>query len=122
MADKISQLPVDNGNVSHNEAHLVETFFKENTSKLTGIFSELKDSAVAGILFAILSLPVIDNLVQGDERSKVYYLLNIAKELMTFNNIGESLQMIRTDLYFDYTAYINITIKLIDVELFKILF
>ena len=64
MSDNIANLPVDEGQVSPQEAHLVNTFFKENHSKLKSIYTELKETLVAGILFAILSLPPIDGLIQ----------------------------------------------------------
>jgi hypothetical protein len=64
MSDNIANLPVDEGQVSPQEVHLVNTFFKENQSKLQSIYSELKETIVAGVLFAIISLPPINGLIQ----------------------------------------------------------
>ena len=64
MSDKIQGLPVDEGEVSPQEAHVVNTFFRENRTKLQSIYMELKETFVAGILFAILSLPPVDGMIQ----------------------------------------------------------
>jgi len=64
MADLISSLPVDETPLNHNEIHILQTLFKEdNRNDISRIFIELKDSVIGGILFALLSIPQIDELL-----------------------------------------------------------
>ena len=58
----IDQLPTDQSIPSHDEINIIKTIFndKNNMNKL---FSGLKKIIIAGLLFAILSLPPIDPLI-----------------------------------------------------------
>ncbi len=62
-ADTISNLPVDKNPPSHNEIHLMDTFFKsENKFTVNAIVEESKDSIIIAFLFIILSSSQIDSL------------------------------------------------------------
>ena len=64
MADLISQLPTDQTPLNHDEIFVLQTLFKEENRKdISRIFIELKDAVLGGILFAILSLPQVNQLL-----------------------------------------------------------
>ena len=62
-ADILSQLPSDKTEPSPTELQIVDTLFRENPSGMKSILGELKDVAIVGALFFILSLPYLDNLI-----------------------------------------------------------
>ena len=64
MADLLHSLPVDETPLNHDEINILQTLFKdENTHDLSTIFIELKDAVIGGLLFAILSSNLFDNII-----------------------------------------------------------
>jgi hypothetical protein len=86
MTDHIDKLPVDQNPVSHQEAQIVETLFKENKNEIKTTFEELKDSLMVGILFLVLSLPQTERLIQSflPSTQNVYILIAIKTVVFVF--------------------------------------
>lgn len=77
-ADHIDQLPTDNSVPNRTEIRLLNTFFKEKANTINKVFTELKGAVLAGLLFAILSLPLTDRLVKSVVKSteeNLYFLI-----------------------------------------------
>jgi len=84
MADEINRLPVDESVVTHNEASIIETLFKDNKKTVKSVFQEMKESVVAGILFIILNLPPVDRLISLIIPSvgNSFYILLVIKAIL----------------------------------------
>ena len=63
-SDQINMLPTDKIAVENEDLQIVDKVFEKNSSKMGRIASEFKDSLIAGVLFALLSFPQVDSLIQ----------------------------------------------------------
>jgi hypothetical protein len=64
QGDIIDNLPSDQTVPSHNEIRIVDTLFKKQKGVISKILQSSKDILLVGLLFLILSLPVIDGFIQ----------------------------------------------------------
>ena len=62
--DPITSLPMDKSQPSQSEINIVNTLFTKHKSTMDLVIAEVKDSAVIGLLFVVLSLPLTDNLIK----------------------------------------------------------
>lgn len=65
MSDDIAQLPYDQNKPTETEIQIMNALFKENHSNIEKLFHGLKDVALIGVLFFIISLPQINNQIQS---------------------------------------------------------
>ena len=82
--DALSVLPVDKNKPSEQEAQIVNNLFVTHRSTMDVIFAEAKDSLIIGLLFLILSLPVVDSLISRfiPFASKSVYILIAFKAVL----------------------------------------
>ena len=64
MADSLLHLPTDNNPLNHHEVQVFQSLFKDEDKNISHIITELKDAIIGGVLFALLSLPNIDELIK----------------------------------------------------------
>ncbi len=68
MADSLKSLPVDDNAPTANEVHLVEYLFekdKQGNSFLGNILGGFKEALLGAILFVVLSLPLLDGIINS---------------------------------------------------------
>ena len=84
MADSLLYLPTDNHPLNHREVQIFQSLFKNDNKNISRIISELKDAIIGGVLFALLSLPKIDELIKRflPSTSKSLIILLIIKTLI----------------------------------------
>ncbi len=80
LSDLIVDLPIDihNNKLSNQDSILLNTYFEKNKSFLSIISSSFKEVSLYGILFFILSLPLIDSYIKTYipiSNSSPHYLL-----------------------------------------------
>ena len=61
--DSIFELPIDQSLATRDEMQIIDTLFTKNASTLNKLAVEAKDPIIIGVLFVILSLPMVDNLI-----------------------------------------------------------
>lgn len=61
--DSIFELPIDQSLATRDEMQIIDTLFTKNASTLNKLAVEAKDPIIIGILFVILSLPMVDDLI-----------------------------------------------------------
>ena len=61
--DYLLNLPVDETPPSPNEAHIVNSLFKEQTSTIQTILLDSKDAILVGVLIVGFSMPQIDDIL-----------------------------------------------------------
>jgi len=81
MPDNLENLPTNKNKVSENEMKTANYLFKDNTmnSLKTQITSNIKEVAVAGILFFLISMTFIDNLINKYVRLDNAYVMLLVK-------------------------------------------
>tara|TARA_B100001094_G_C17819531_1_gene617781 strand:+ start:48 stop:392 length:345 start_codon:yes stop_codon:yes gene_type:complete len=92
--DSLNNLPVDKNPPSHNEIHLMDTFFKpENKFTVNAIIQESKDSVIIAFLFVILSTSHMDSLIHKilPMTEKSNYIMLLLKGII----IGASFWLIK---------------------------
>jgi len=64
-SDNVESLPTSDYQPSYNEMNIMNSLFEEKNSKGIGnIAFEFKDVAIEGLIFAVLSAPFADSLIQ----------------------------------------------------------
>jgi hypothetical protein len=64
LADPVQVLPVTESPLSPNESVILDTLFPTKYNVLQQVFLGTKDVIAVAILFALISLPGVDNLVE----------------------------------------------------------
>ena len=83
--DPVKGLPIDQNHPTTNELHLVNSLFTDtNRGTIDIILNEVKDAALIGILFIIISLPQIDEIIKKiiPITANSMYILLIIKALI----------------------------------------
>jgi hypothetical protein len=82
--DPLVNLPVDKEKPSEQEAQIIQNLFVTHRSTMDVILAEAKDSLIIGLLFLILSLPIVDSLIQRfiPFASKSVYILVAFKAIV----------------------------------------
>lgn len=62
--DPIAKLPVDQSQPTNNELQIVNTLFTKHRNTMDAIVEEAKDSIIIGLLFIVLSLPMVDGVIK----------------------------------------------------------
>jgi hypothetical protein len=100
LGDLIEQLPSDTSVPSHNEIRIVDQLF-QHKGMFDHILHNTKDIFILGALFAIFSLPFIDNLIKKFIKissTSQYILISIKTILfIILYFILTNLQLIRTN-------------------------
>ena len=85
--DLVTQLPIDETIPTHDELRVVDSLFKQKKGMVDRILENTKDVLIVGILFAIFSIPTIDNIVKKfckSAETSVYILILIKTLLFMF--------------------------------------
>lgn len=65
MSDLLEQLPTDQSVVSHSEAQIIGSIFKENGGSFKKLLNGTRDVLLAGIIFIIVSLPQFEPIIKN---------------------------------------------------------
>jgi hypothetical protein len=65
MGDYLKNLPVDSSISTVNEQAVINTLFTTQKKNITKLFGGLKDVILVGVLFAVFSLPFVNNCVNN---------------------------------------------------------
>lgn len=63
MGDYLKTLPTDSTVSTFNELNIVNTLFTSQKNEISKMTSGIKDVILAGVLFFLLALPLIDNFL-----------------------------------------------------------
>ncbi len=81
MPDNLENLPTNKNKVSENEMKTANYLFKDNTSDSlkTQITSNFKEVAVAGVLFFLISMSLVNNLINKYVKLDNEYVMLLVK-------------------------------------------
>jgi hypothetical protein len=84
MPDNLENLPTNKNKVSESEMKTANYLFKDNkdNSLKTQITSNIKEVAIAGILFFIISMSFIDNIINKYVKLENIYILLLVKTVI----------------------------------------
>jgi hypothetical protein len=63
MADLIDKLPIDETPLDTSDITILENVFKDNSKDIDNIVYNMKDILIAGGIFTVVSLPVIQTVL-----------------------------------------------------------
>lgn len=87
MADCLANLPVDKHQPSSSEVQIMNSLFQpRNIPLIKAVGGEFKEAALGGLIFFILSLPIVDGMICKfiTAASSPYILLGIKSLLFIF--------------------------------------